>query len=279
MAVKSARPKEDTSSHERSEELLLAACRTIARVGARNFSMRDVAEEAGVSKALIHYYFPSRNDLLAAAYEFADRRGRDRVRSDVESVESGAVRLTRVLDLYLGDEPSHREDWILWSELSSTAFFESKLRPVMEGSFNRWTTWIQSLVRDAIDEGSIDREADPDQTAVRIIALTEGLGLLVTRELIPRETARRVLEQHLSDTFSAPAGREGQRDGRVTEPLATGYLRLLAQLLRSAVEELRGLASDAAEKEAIEMVAGLIQARAIGGGGFRGDTAAPDPLP
>lgn len=276
MTVKSAAAKGEPAPPDRSGDIVIAACRAIARIGVRDFSMREVAEEAGVSKALIHYYFASRNDLLAAAYEFADHRARERVRSEVEGVESGATRLTRLLDLYLGDEASHREDWILWSELSSTAIFEEKLRPVMEATFARWSSWIDSLVRDAIDEGSIASPVDADDIALRIIGLTEGLGLLVTRDLISREAARVVLEHHLRETFAASSDRAAiEKDGRPAEPVATGYLRLLAQLVRDAVEELRGLASDPEEKKAIDVVAALIEARAINGRGGRHSPSNP----
>src|SRR3954468_11014574 len=95
---------EGEANADRSEELLQAACRIIARSGARKLSMRDVAEEAGVSKALLHYYFCSRDELLARAYEFADKRGRERVSRNVATVESGAVRLARLFDIYLSED-------------------------------------------------------------------------------------------------------------------------------------------------------------------------------
>ena len=173
--------QESALNADRSEGLLAAACRIIAKSGARKLSMRDVANEAGVSKALLHYYFDSRDDLLARAYEFADKRGRDRVISDVDTVESGAVRLSRLFDLYLSDDENVSEDWVLWSELSSTAMFEPDLRPVMEAAFARWSVWIESLVADAIAEGSLRADTSRREAALRLTALNDGLGSLVAR--------------------------------------------------------------------------------------------------
>lgn len=217
-----------------------------------------MAEEAGVSKALLHYYFSSRNELLARAYEYADERGRQRVWHDVESVESGSIRLRRVFDLYLSDDRNVDEDWVLWSELSSSAMFEADLRPVMEASFERWCAWVESLVRDAIDEGAIPTDADPVEVALRFTAMTEGLGSLLARKLVDRGLARRVLEGVLDEALG------GRREVGATErssPPATGYLRLLAALTRTAVQELHGLASNADEDQAIRLVCGLIDAR------------------
>ena len=265
MAVKSAATNEARPSNERSEELLVAACRMIARGGSRKLSLRDVAEEAGVSKALIHYYFSSRNDLLARAYEFSDARGRQRVSADVAGVESGAVRLSRLLDLYLADDPAMEEDWVLWSELSSTAMFERDLRPVMERAFERWIDWIRTLVLDAIDEGSIASGADADEITLHIVALTDGLGALLGRGLIDRDAARNVLTRHVDTELGRSSAASSVSDARAEAP-ATGYLRILAQLTLTAVEELQGLASSAEERTAIQTVTALIGSRAAQGG-------------
>ncbi|MBV9169010.1 MAG: TetR family transcriptional regulator [Chloroflexi bacterium] len=232
----------------------------IARYGARKLSFRDVAEEAGVSKALISYYFSGRNDLLARAYEFSDDRARERVSDAFEPVESGAVRLSRVLALYLTDDPNMQEDWILWSELSSAAMFEPDLRPVMEASFVRWTDWIRGLVRDAVEEGSIDIGADADKTTLRLVALTDGLGSLLARGLIEREAAREVLAQHL-DASLGRTSRSSTEGSSRAEPPAIGYMRLLAYQLQNAVEQLEGLASTSAERDAIQTVTELIRSR------------------
>jgi AcrR family transcriptional regulator len=47
------------------ERILEAAARRIAAAGAAELSLQDVAEAAGVSKALIHYHFTDKAALLA----------------------------------------------------------------------------------------------------------------------------------------------------------------------------------------------------------------------
>jgi len=53
---------------DRTADILEAACRVIARDGADGLRMGQVAREAGVSSALIHYYFATRADLLLRAF-------------------------------------------------------------------------------------------------------------------------------------------------------------------------------------------------------------------
>src|SRR3954454_5711736 len=88
--------------HERADQLLAAACRVLIRGGTRGLNLRDVAEEAGVSKTLIHYYFTSRDDLLVKVYEFADQRARARVHQLLPSGGTAVDRLHRLMRLYIG---------------------------------------------------------------------------------------------------------------------------------------------------------------------------------
>ncbi len=245
------------SAVERTTSILAAACRTIARTGARKLNLSDVAREAGVSKALIHYYFDSREDLVARAYEFADRRARERIRAEIVGPESAAIRLSRLLLMYFTEGAEVREDWILWSELSASAVFEPELRPTMEASFAMWTAWMEALIQEALDDGSLLANTDKSEAALRLTALVDGLGSQVVRGLITHVRAREILNIAL------------RRELGMTEPdhpavPATGYLRLLASLTKHAISELETLADTPAERDSIRRVADLID-RVAGG--------------
>ena len=48
-----------------AERILAAAAECVSALGAAQVSMQAVADGAGVSKALIHYHFRDRDELLA----------------------------------------------------------------------------------------------------------------------------------------------------------------------------------------------------------------------
>ncbi|HJU64851.1 MAG TPA: TetR/AcrR family transcriptional regulator [Gemmatimonadaceae bacterium] len=62
------RPRADAA-----ERILRAAVRCIVESGAASLTMHDVAEEAGVSKGLIHYHFHDKETLLARVVEWMTR--------------------------------------------------------------------------------------------------------------------------------------------------------------------------------------------------------------
>src|SRR5712691_1090472 len=62
------------ATSERVASILAAACRVVVREGAHGLRMATVAEEAGVSKALVHYYFSTRQELLRNAFAWSEER-------------------------------------------------------------------------------------------------------------------------------------------------------------------------------------------------------------
>lgn len=59
---------------EGREAILEATVRAVAREGTSGFNYRSVAKQAGVSHALVHYHFGSREVLMVESYKWAARR-------------------------------------------------------------------------------------------------------------------------------------------------------------------------------------------------------------
>src|SRR5829696_5785143 len=72
-----------------SERILRATARVIVRSGAVALTMHDVAEEAGVSKGLIHYHFHDKETLLARLVEWMTR---NLVAREQEAIANSAPR-------------------------------------------------------------------------------------------------------------------------------------------------------------------------------------------
>src|SRR3569833_2657629 len=65
-----ARPAADGDRDATTETKLLDAAHAVfLRVGTAGARMQEIADEAGVNKALLHYYFRSKERLAAAVFE------------------------------------------------------------------------------------------------------------------------------------------------------------------------------------------------------------------
>ncbi|MEX1236886.1 MAG: TetR family transcriptional regulator, partial [Pseudomonadales bacterium] len=79
---KPGRPRQADNAQDAKTALLLAASKLFAARGADAVSVREVAEAAGVSPAMINYYFRNKKGLMRAVLE----RGLDRVLAVVAEV-------------------------------------------------------------------------------------------------------------------------------------------------------------------------------------------------
>ncbi|PJB37279.1 MAG: hypothetical protein CO108_21530 [Deltaproteobacteria bacterium CG_4_9_14_3_um_filter_63_12] len=90
-------------------KLLDAAERCLWRSGYGDMSIRDVAEEAGVSKSLLHYHFKSKEHLLIEVQIGVYNRIAVSVATAVGNIEPGREALLRAYDALFGALKSTRE--------------------------------------------------------------------------------------------------------------------------------------------------------------------------
>ena len=185
--------------HEREEAILAAACRVIAQSGAAGLRMSEVAREAGVSSALLHYYFATRRELLGRAFAFADTRVDAHVLAFVGDDGPARDRLEALLIAYLSPEAVVIEDWVVWSELWRSARFDDSLRELLHDADREWLAQVAGLLREGIADGSVD----VDDSAVRLISLVDGLGTRVLAGVLERDDALRLVEQSLISELAA----------------------------------------------------------------------------
>ena len=193
--------------NERRAEILDAACRVIAREGTHGLRMSAVAGEAGVSNALLHYYYATREELLARAFAYAEDRAQARAQAEIALCATAAERVERFLLLYLDDESVFHENWVLWNEMWTSALFDDKVRPGVREAYRRWVAWVEELIREGHADGSIPASVDPGRAALLLAASVDGLGSLLLLGLMTREQARELVRHSLElELGLAPAG-------------------------------------------------------------------------
>ena len=134
------------ATSDRTTDLLDATCRVVAKSGAHGLRMSHVAREAGVSNALLHYYFETRAELLSRAFAYAEGRVYERAGIELDGLRTAAERLRRFLHLYVEDDVIFQENWVLWNEMWSSSLFDPDMRPAIEEAYRRWIAFIVDLV-------------------------------------------------------------------------------------------------------------------------------------
>ncbi|NBE55353.1 TetR/AcrR family transcriptional regulator [Streptomyces boluensis] len=160
----------------RSTQILEAAARVIARRGVRGLRVEELAEEAGVSTALIYYHFKDRTGILRKTLEFIS----DRAERYTNQLDPGAEPLSpreeldQTLLLELQDTTEVRENSSAWGELRASAIFEPELREDLARSTLTWVQEVAALL------GRVHPMAPAVAlagAAERLTALLEGLSM------------------------------------------------------------------------------------------------------
>jgi AcrR family transcriptional regulator len=130
-----------------ADRILFATAQTIAARGAAGLTMSEVAEEAGVSKGLIHYHFHDKETLLARVVVWMTRQLIERER------------------LALANSTGRSAIDDLWSWLSSE-LERGHLHVLVE-----LTEWREELVRREVQVSVRMRRAAAVESTARLFAL------------------------------------------------------------------------------------------------------------
>lgn len=179
--------------NDRKTEILEATCRVIAREGADGLRMSTVAREAGVSSALLHYYFDTRSDLLMQAFDHADVKADEAAEKAMAGIPKGADRLRRLLLIYAGADTVFRDDWVLWIEMWRGGLFDERLAESVRRSSDEWNEQIQGLIEEAIEEGSVSPAVVVSDATLRLVALVDGIGVQTLHGLIDHDRAAELI--------------------------------------------------------------------------------------
>lgn len=161
---------------ERRQAIIDAALTVARRNGLATTTVRDVAAEMGTSSGLIHHYFDTMDDVLAAAFEQAAGGDLIHARGLVEVEPDPPAQLAAFLRSY---SPA-QSDWTM--QLWLDAWSEAARRPALQVVSRRLNLEWLELVAGIVEAGVRSGEfvcAHPGPAAWRILSVLDGLALQV----------------------------------------------------------------------------------------------------
>jgi AcrR family transcriptional regulator len=186
----------DSTSQGGRERILAAAVDRIASDGIDDVRIARIAMDAGVSTALVHYHFATREALLGEALEYSFEHAGDLRIGDEEQPaadpDTHAGRLARMVEQCLPSSASLERDWVLWVELWLRAVRHPELRPTSERLYARMREWFAAAISAGVDAGEFN-DCDPEAVADRALALIDGFGVraLIGDSEVSLDRARR----------------------------------------------------------------------------------------
>jgi AcrR family transcriptional regulator len=180
---------------DRREEILRSAVQVISRRGHADTRLSHVAERAGVSQALVVYYFGTRESLLAQALAYSDARFYDLAAAEMAKTATATRKLMRLLELSCTagdpDDPD-QPSWVLWLDLWAVAARNPEVAEHRRNLDQHWRETIRTVVLQGAAGGEF-KSVNVDDFTLRLAALVDGLALQVALE-DPEVDAARMLQ-------------------------------------------------------------------------------------
>ncbi len=152
--------------------------------------MASVADEAQVSKALVHYYFSTRKELMRSAFAWSEEQWEAALEREIARLDTGAERVERVLLMSIDTSQPFSDQRALWNEVWSSLRFDDELRPLVDASYRGWVQRLRGLIEDGRRDGSIRTDVDAGEASWRLAAAADGFDSMLYLRLLGRRKAR-----------------------------------------------------------------------------------------
>ena len=190
-----------------SERILDIAERLAQTRGFNGFSYADIAEELAVTKASLHYHFPSKADLgqaLIVRYQLVFGRALETIDQQARSARD---KLSRYVALY---DSVMRQDRLCLCGMFAAEY--ATLPPAMQDELRRFfdanETWLTGVLEAGKQAGEFDFADPPRERARVFLGALEG-AMLIARSYKDEGRFRSAAE-HLLLNLQAGARRSKQ---------------------------------------------------------------------
>lgn len=164
-------------SGEKAQRIVEAMRSSVARRGISGSTFEHVAREAGVSRGLLHYYFGTKEALLA---EVVRRDSEHRIARLDEPLAraSSADEILEILVASLRDSVQHEPGfWVLIFELFTAGRRNPDIQRELAELFKRTRDHVAEILRRKQDEGVLELSHDAGAVVGFLFAVADGVAL------------------------------------------------------------------------------------------------------
>jgi TetR/AcrR family transcriptional repressor of bet genes len=157
-------------------ELRRAAYEVASQNGLQTVTVDRIAQHAGISKGIVHYYFVSKQDIIQHAVRYAHGLFRRAVVQRLQIAKSPSERLWSVIDANFAPEIFEPRYRLLWLSIFEMAKADPHLARLSEIADARTISHITAPLRHLLDPSGIEI------VALSIMSLMDGLWFMAATE-------------------------------------------------------------------------------------------------
>jgi AcrR family transcriptional regulator len=167
--------RRDPRTGQRIDAILGAACRLFAHRGVGTTRIADVAAAAGVSSALVHYHFRTKNELLFSALVWAEMRCVEPAAELLRTEGDHLRRLRGMVEIAVPTPGIVWDNYLLWLEFWVWARRAPQLWMHAEGLFGFHAAWL-TVIEEGEAAGAFRPARSAEDITDSLVALLDGLS-------------------------------------------------------------------------------------------------------
>lgn len=179
--------KREAQKEDKINTILETVLSLLAEKGYHNTTINDIADTAGISRGLLHYYFKDKEDLAAKALTFGFGPMWDSSIGKIQSARSPEQLVDTMIEVLKKNVRDNPDFSALLFEMWVSARKSAKIRKVFNDGLNEAIDRLKKLLEFAIQMSIIKISPEESEGIVRmLLALYHGLAiqLLVSPEKI-----------------------------------------------------------------------------------------------
>ena len=157
----------------RRRALVEAAFRRLAEHGFEGLRTRDVAADAGINVATLHYHFPTKESLIRAVVLHGLQRFAVAIPRGGSPAQQLRMHLEAVRDILKTDQQLTR----VLAEVALRAPRDRGLAEVFDASDDRWNAILREILQQGVAAGEFSADVDVRGAAAVIVATIRGVSL------------------------------------------------------------------------------------------------------
>ncbi len=161
---------------ERKAQIVQATVECISKYGYNNFSMQDVANAAGVSKGIIHYYFLNKDDLLKSVLDKVAEDIEKAIVSETKKAKNPREKLEMFIEVGLNVVRKNKEYYQVnmdfWTQINQN----TDIRAVIGRHYAKFRETASQILAEGVKDGSF-KDVNLIGYASIIIAVMDGISL------------------------------------------------------------------------------------------------------
>ncbi len=155
-------------------QILRSAYKIMGLKGGIRFALQDVADDAGVSKALLLYHFKTKESLVLATLQWALDTVAARIRRAIDPIETAEAKVGVMLDTIFAQPELNRRFYLVYTDLIGQAARVEAFSAVAATFHDTVNDMYADIAAQGMREGAFFAR-DPHIAAAAMRALIDGM--------------------------------------------------------------------------------------------------------